>query len=114
MNAATTPRFHSPMSAASRQRSASRRSMSSSSRSMREGGLAMARSCRGRGTAYDPGVGKIRFGPARVPSRESPQAAIELLQERGFDACEIDFEGKFWMDYDWAAEFGRPAERAES
>jgi hypothetical protein len=51
-------------------------------------------------------MGKIRFGPARVPSRESPQAAIGLLQERGFDACEIDFEGKFWMDYDWAGEFG--------
>jgi deoxyribonuclease-4 len=58
-------------------------------------------------------VGKIRFGPARVPSRESPQAAIELLQERGFDACEIDFEGKFWMDYDWAAEFGRLAKQAK-
>ncbi len=58
-------------------------------------------------------MGKIRFGPARVPSRESPQAAIELLQERGFDACEIDFEGKFWMDYDWAGEFGRLAQQAK-
>jgi deoxyribonuclease-4 len=58
-------------------------------------------------------VGKIRFGPARVPSRDSPAAAIALLQERGFDACEIDFEGKFWMDYDWAAEFGRLAKQAK-
>jgi deoxyribonuclease-4 len=58
-------------------------------------------------------MGKIRFGPARVPSRESPEAAIALLQERGFDACEIDFEGKFWMDYDWAAEFGRLAKQAK-
>jgi len=58
-------------------------------------------------------VGKVRFGPARVPSRESPQAAIELLQERGFDACEIDFEGKFWMDYDWAAAFGRLAKESK-
>jgi deoxyribonuclease IV len=58
-------------------------------------------------------VGKIRFGPARVPSRESPQAAIDLLRERGFDACEIDFEGKFWMDYDWAGEFGRLAKQAK-
>ena len=58
-------------------------------------------------------MGKIRFGPARVPSRESPQAAIELLQERGFDACEIDFEGKFWMDYDWAGEFGRLAKQTK-
>jgi deoxyribonuclease IV len=58
-------------------------------------------------------MGRVRFGPARVPSRESPQAAIELLQERGFDACEIDFEGKFWMDYDWAAEFGRLAKQSK-
>jgi deoxyribonuclease-4 len=58
-------------------------------------------------------VGTIRFGPARVPSRESPAAAIALLRERGFDACEIDFEGKFWMDYDWAAEFGGLARQAK-
>ncbi len=58
-------------------------------------------------------MGKVRFGPARVPSRESPEAAIALLQERGFDACEIDFEGKFWMDYDWAARFGELARKAK-
>ncbi|HSC50766.1 MAG TPA: TIM barrel protein [Gaiellaceae bacterium] len=58
-------------------------------------------------------MGRIRFGPARVPSRESPEAAIELLQERGFDACEIDFEGKFWMDYDWAAGLGRLAKQSK-
>jgi deoxyribonuclease-4 len=58
-------------------------------------------------------VGRIRFGPARVPSRESPQAAIALLRERGFTACEIDFEGKFWMGYDWADEFGRLAKEAK-
>jgi deoxyribonuclease-4 len=58
-------------------------------------------------------MGRVRFGPARVPSRESPAAAIALLQKRGFDACEIDFEGGFWMDYDWAAEFGRRAREAK-
>jgi deoxyribonuclease IV len=58
-------------------------------------------------------VGKIRFGPARVPSRESPEAAIALLQERGFDACEIDFEGGFWMDYPWAERFGQLAREAK-
>jgi deoxyribonuclease-4 len=54
-------------------------------------------------------MGELRFGPARVPSRESPEAAVELLLERGHSACEIDFEGKFWMDYDWAERFGELA-----
>jgi len=44
-----------------------------------------------------------------VPSRESPEAAIQLLLERGHSACEIDFEGKFWMDYEWAERFGELA-----
>ena len=51
-------------------------------------------------------MGLLKYGPARVPSRESPEEAIELLQERGFTACEIDFEQKFWMDYPWAERFG--------
>lgn len=55
----------------------------------------------------------LHYGPARVPSRDSPQEAIELLQERGFTACEIDFEGKFWMDYPWAERFGELASEAE-
>jgi deoxyribonuclease IV len=54
-------------------------------------------------------VGELRFGPARVPSRESPEAAIQLLLERGYTACEIDFEGKFWMDYPWAERLGELA-----
>src|SRR6476469_9475768 len=49
---------------------------------------------------------RLHFGPARVPSRESPEAAVALLLERGYSACEIDFEGRFWMDYDFAAAFG--------
>src|SRR2546430_15465997 len=57
-------------------------------------------------------MGALHFGPARVPSRESPEAAIELLQERGYTACEIDFEGKFWMDYPWAERFGELARDA--
>jgi deoxyribonuclease IV len=55
-------------------------------------------------------MGATRFGPARVPSRESPEAAIELLLERGYTACELDFEGKFWMDYPWAERFGELAD----
>src|SRR6266581_3753757 len=58
-------------------------------------------------------MGALHFGPARVPSRESPEAAIELLQEHGFTACEIDFEGKFWMDYPWAERFGELAREAD-
>jgi deoxyribonuclease-4 len=52
---------------------------------------------------------KLHFGPARVPSRESPGAAIEALLERDLSACEIDFEGRFWMDYDFAERFGELA-----
>src|SRR6266480_4165942 len=56
---------------------------------------------------------QLHYGPARVPSRETPEAAISLLQERGYSACEIDFEGKFWMEYDWAARFGELAREAD-
>ena len=55
---------------------------------------------------------ELHFGPARVPSRESPEAAIALLQERGYTACEIDFEGRFWMDYPWAERLGELARGA--
>jgi len=54
-------------------------------------------------------VGLVRFGPSSLPSRESPELAIELLLERGYSACEIDFEGKFWMDWDFAARLGELA-----
>jgi deoxyribonuclease IV len=48
----------------------------------------------------------LHFGPARVPSRESPEAAVDALLARGLSACEIDFEGRFWMDYAFAERFG--------
>jgi deoxyribonuclease-4 len=57
--------------------------------------------------------GPLHFGPARVPSREGPETAIEILLERGYSACEIDFEGKFWMDYEWAERFGKLARASE-
>jgi deoxyribonuclease-4 len=57
-------------------------------------------------------MAELHYGPARVPSRESPEEAIALLQERGFTACEIDFEGQFWMDYLWAERFGELARDA--
>src|ERR671927_1388835 len=58
-------------------------------------------------------MGEIKFGPARVPSRESPEEAVAMLQELGWTACEIDFEGKFWMDYPWAERFGELARENE-
>jgi deoxyribonuclease-4 len=54
----------------------------------------------------------IHFGPARVPSRETPEAAIDLLLQRGYNACEVDFEGGFWMEYPWAERFGELARDA--
>jgi deoxyribonuclease-4 len=57
-------------------------------------------------------VGELHFGPARIPSRESPEEAISILQDRGYTACEIDFEGKFWMEYPWAERLGELAREA--
>ena len=54
-------------------------------------------------------MGIVRFGPARIPSRDTPEAAISLLLERGYSACEVDFEGGFWMDYAWAERLGEAA-----
>ena len=54
-------------------------------------------------------MGRIRLGPARCPSRESPELAVELLLERGYDACELDLESGFWLDYPWAERLGELA-----
>jgi deoxyribonuclease-4 len=54
-------------------------------------------------------MARIRVGPARMPSRESPEAALELVRERGYTACEIDFESGFWMDYPFAERLGELA-----
>ncbi|MFN2466795.1 MAG: TIM barrel protein [Gaiellaceae bacterium] len=57
-------------------------------------------------------MGALRFGPARCPSRESPEQAVEALVERGYTACELDFEGRFWMDYPFAERLGTLARDA--
>ncbi len=49
---------------------------------------------------------QLHFGPARVPSRATPQEGVEALLAHEFSACEIDFEGRFWMDYAFAERFG--------
>jgi deoxyribonuclease-4 len=54
-------------------------------------------------------MARIRVGPARIPDREAPERAVEVLRERGYDACEIDFESGFWMDYPWAERLGELA-----
>src|SRR6266540_4880021 len=38
---------------------------------------------------------------------------MAILRERGYDACEIDFEGRFWMDYDFAARLGELARQCD-
>jgi deoxyribonuclease IV len=58
-------------------------------------------------------MGDIRFGPSFIPSRESADAAVELLVERGYTACEIDFEGGFWMGWDYAERLGELARDAD-
>ncbi len=54
----------------------------------------------------------FRFGPARLPSRESPEEAVAILVERGFTAAEVDLAGGFWMDYAWAERLGELARDA--
>ncbi|MGZ8782099.1 MAG: TIM barrel protein [Gaiellaceae bacterium] len=58
-------------------------------------------------------MGAIRVGPARCPSRESPERAVEILLERGYSACELDLESGFWLDYPWAERLGELARDAD-
>jgi deoxyribonuclease IV len=44
-----------------------------------------------------------------MPSRESPEQAVETVVARGYSACEIDFESGFWMDYPFAERLGELA-----
>jgi deoxyribonuclease-4 len=55
----------------------------------------------------------VRVGPARLPARESPDRAIDLLLERGYAACEIDFASGFWMDYPFAERLGNLARESD-
>jgi deoxyribonuclease-4 len=57
-------------------------------------------------------MGEIRVGLSRIPSQDSPEQAVAILQERGYDACEIDFETTFWMDYPFAERLGELAREA--
>ena len=44
-------------------------------------------------------MGAIRFGPARLPSRESPEEAVRLLVERGARLDLKDEDGKTALDW---------------
>src|SRR5262245_7359308 len=57
-------------------------------------------------------MGAIRFGPSGMPSHESPETALELLTEGGYDACEIEFGRGFWMDWPFAQRLGELADEA--
>jgi sugar phosphate isomerase/epimerase len=58
-------------------------------------------------------MARTRVGLPGIPARDTPEHAVELLLERGYDACEIDFEGGFWMDYPWAERLGEVARDAD-
>ena len=58
-------------------------------------------------------VSAVRVGPGGMPSRESPEAAIELLVQGGYDACEIDFGDGFWMDWGFAERLRALAREAD-
>jgi deoxyribonuclease IV len=58
-------------------------------------------------------VGVLRYGPSAVPAREDPEVAVDLLVAGDYTACEIDFASGFWMERDWATEFGRLARENE-
>jgi len=58
-------------------------------------------------------MGMIRVGPSGIPDRTSPERAIALLREGGYSACEIDFEGGFWLDGENAERLGALAAEAD-
>jgi len=58
-------------------------------------------------------LSRLRVGPGGIPSRDDPQAAIDILRERGYDACEIDFSDGFWMGWEYAERLGALAREAQ-
>src|SRR5437773_2715313 len=58
-------------------------------------------------------MGELRFGPADLPETATFSEAMADLRERGYTACEFGFLGRFWLDYDGAAELGAAARAAD-
>ena len=65
-----------------------------------------------KGCATLARVSAIRFGSHAVPSQEDPKAAIDVLVERGYGACEVGFGGGFWMSWEYAERLGELAREA--
>ena len=53
------------------------------------------------------------MGPSSVPARHDAAQAVESLVSSGFDACELDFEGGFWLGEPEAEALGRAAISAD-
>jgi deoxyribonuclease IV len=58
-------------------------------------------------------MGTLRFGPADLPDAATFADAMADLRARGYDACEFGFLGRFWLEYDGAAELGAAARAAD-
>jgi deoxyribonuclease IV len=56
---------------------------------------------------------QLHYGPAISRGVDSPADVVDGLLGRGMSACEIPPSGKFWNDYDAAAELGRLAAEAD-
>jgi deoxyribonuclease IV len=57
-------------------------------------------------------VATVHVGLGGLPSRDSPEASVDQLVRRAYDACEIDFGDGFWMDWEFARRLGEVARQA--
>ena len=58
-------------------------------------------------------MGAIRVGTADLPAAAAFEDALADVRARGYTAVEIGFVGRFWLDYDAAAELGEAARAAD-
>jgi deoxyribonuclease IV len=58
-------------------------------------------------------MGELRVGPADLPAAASFTDAVAELRSRGYSACEIGFVGRFWLDYEQAAQLGAAAKATD-
>src|SRR5436305_6413693 len=58
-------------------------------------------------------MGELRFGPADLPEAATFSEAMADLRVRGYTACEFGFLGRFWLDYEGAAELDAAARAAD-